>query len=456
MKTLSNNKKELLGAASCSQFPQFSPEVKVLPLSEVSDFVNEKIKISQISLDQYVNTESLCANFGGKMVANSMPASGVVRKFCAGDILVSNIRPYLKKVWVADIDGGASNDVIVIRAKDNINASYLAVLLCSDIFIDHIMRGVKGVKMPRGEVSMIKDFAILCPSTEEQSKIAGFFVSLDKVLSFTARRLELFKKHRATLIEKLFVNSGKVLPELRFKGLEGDWRYSLVSSLYRYKGTNTFSRAQLNYKTGHIKNIHYGDIHTVYSAHFRAESDVAPYINVDARHSSIRSENYCSPGDMVLADVSENIEDVGKAIEIIETGGMPIVSGLHTILARQVERVFVLGFGGYLFCSGGVREQLKKEAQGVKVFGISPARLNNVGLYYPSSLEEQSKIVGCLSSLDLMISEEIQKLKALKNYKNELLRRLFLMKKMEGQSSETENVSYPQHLSHGADIVSSA
>ncbi|AAU90513.1 type I restriction-modification system, S subunit domain protein [Methylococcus capsulatus str. Bath] len=96
-------------------------------------------------------------------------------------------------------------------------------------------------------------------------------------------------------------------------------------------------------------------------------------------------------GDMVFADASEDIADIGKAIEIIDAGNVPLVSGLHKILARPNKGSMALGFGAYLFSSEGVRKQIQREAQGAKVLGLSATRLGNVKLYYPSRRDEQKK-----------------------------------------------------------------
>ena len=198
-----------------------------------------------------------------------------------------------------------------------------------------------------------------------------------------------------------------------------------MSQIYSFKGNNSLSRDKLNYSQGSFRNIHYGDIHTKFSLHFRVDREIVPYINDGELHSSIRPENYCVAGDIVFADASEDIEDIGKVIEIIDAGDIPLVSGLHTILARPCEEILSLGFGAYLFSSEGVRRQIQREAQGAKVLGLSASRLGNVQLYYPSKIEEQQKIADCLSSIDELISAEARKLDALKAHKKGLMQQLF-------------------------------
>ncbi len=139
-------------------------------LGKVADFVNEKIPLERVSLENYVSTENVLPDYGGVARASKLPTTGSATRFRPNDSLVSNIRPYLKKVWVADKEGGASNDVIVIRAKPLLLARYFSCLLKNDAFIDYVMTGAKGVKMPRGDIASMKAYPTLYPTKPEQKK----------------------------------------------------------------------------------------------------------------------------------------------------------------------------------------------------------------------------------------------------------------------------------------------
>ena len=186
------------------RFPEFREALSVLPLVNVANFVSDKISINQITVGNYVSTENLLPDFGGLNPSEKLPSVSFVTSFYPNDILVSNIRPYLKKVVQAKIAGGASNDVIVLRAKKNMNPDYLSSILRSDFFIDYVMRGAKGVKMPRGEVSMIKQFPVPCFSFAEQQKIADCLSSLDERITLEAQKLEALKRHKKGLMQQLF------------------------------------------------------------------------------------------------------------------------------------------------------------------------------------------------------------------------------------------------------------
>lgn len=218
-----------------------------------------------------------------------------------------------------------------------------------------------------------------------------------------------------------------LVPRLRFPEFRdaGGWVNESMGDLYGFYPTNTFSRDKLNYTEGRVKNIHYGDIHTKFATLFDVNNELVPFIKGAETIDRIRPESYCVEGDVIFADASEDMEDVGKSIEIVNTNNENIVSGLHTILARQLTNRLAIRFGGYLFKSGAIREQIKKEAQGAKVLGISSGRLSRIRVYYPSDRKEQKRIADCLSSLEELIAAQADKIAALKTHKKGLMQQLF-------------------------------
>ncbi len=218
----------------------------------------------------------------------------------------------------------------------------------------------------------------------------------------------------------------KLVPKLRFpefRRKEG-WASEPMSKVYSFKGNNSLSRDKLNYMAGSVKNIHYGDIHTKFSTHFDIAKELVPFIN-ESEEGVIRNENLCDEGDIIFADASEDMADIGKCIEIVSLNGERVVSGLHTILARRTGNRIALGFGGHLFKSAWVRTQIQREAQGAKVLGISANRMRNLHLPLPHSPAEQQKIAECLSSVDELIAAQARKVDALKTHKKGLMQQLF-------------------------------
>ena len=216
-------------------------------------------------------------------------------------------------------------------------------------------------------------------------------------------------------------------PRLRFPEFRdsGAWKVERMGKLYSFLPTNTYSRDKLTYEYGTVKSIHYGDIHTQFPTLVDVAKERIPFIIASEAVPEHGSGVYCREGDIIFADASEDLNDVGKSIEIVRLNGELVVSGQHTILARRNGDVPTVGFGGLLSRSSWIRSQIQKEAQGTKVYGISPRRLANVELAYPVHVEEQRKIADCLTSLDDVIAAEAQKVKALNVHKQGLMQQLF-------------------------------
>ncbi len=218
-----------------------------------------------------------------------------------------------------------------------------------------------------------------------------------------------------------------LVPKLRFPQFRdaGGWDNKPMDQLYSFKGTNSLSRDKLDYTGGSVKNIHYGDIHTKFSQLFDIRGEDVPFIIPAESIEKANADDYCVETDVVFADASEDLEDIGKCIELVELNGQRLLSGSHTILARQKHNNLAVGFGGHLFHATRIRAQIKKEAQGAKVFGISPSRLSRIEICYPSDKKEQKKIADCLSSLDELITLEARKRDTLKAHKKGLMQQLF-------------------------------
>ena len=153
-----------------------------MKLRDIADYVTDKISSDAIDLECYVTTDSLLQNKVGRETASNLPPQTCTLTFFRkGDVLISNIRPYLKKVWMADVEGGCNADVLVLRAKDGHTPEFLYALLLQDAFYEYAMKGAKGSKMPRGDKDQIMRYEIPTLSSSEDS-IGKFIVSInDKI-----------------------------------------------------------------------------------------------------------------------------------------------------------------------------------------------------------------------------------------------------------------------------------
>jgi type I restriction enzyme S subunit len=174
-------------------------------LSDLCYQVNDKVPYANASSENYVSTESLLANKGGRQTVSSLPTTGKVTKYKAGDTLVSNIRPYFKKIWFADRDGTCSGDVIVFRSRDEHNSPYVYCLLRADAFFDWVMLGSRGTKMPRGDKKQMMDYPISLTCEENSLELLSCMVDR---LCLNNRQSKNLAELRDVLLPKLM--SGEI------------------------------------------------------------------------------------------------------------------------------------------------------------------------------------------------------------------------------------------------------
>ena len=154
-----------------------------MKLSEIAILVEDKISSNSISLGDYVTTDSLLPNKEGKTIATNLPPVACsLTYYQKGDVLVANIRPYLKKVWLADKEGGCSSDVLVFRVREGYKDSFLYAVLLQDRFFDYATRGAKGSKMPRGDKEQIMRYELPVFSPQEQENIGNIVISITEKL----------------------------------------------------------------------------------------------------------------------------------------------------------------------------------------------------------------------------------------------------------------------------------
>lgn len=216
----------------------------------------------------------------------------------------------------------------------------------------------------------------------------------------------------------------KKVPDLRFPEFEGEWEEKRFGNVFKFLRTNSYSRNQLNYEKGEVKNIHYGDIHTKFKTCFDSSQEKVPFINDEIDLSRITDNDFCRLGDVIFADASEDYKDIGKAIEIVKLDTDKLVAGLHTILARDYKNLLALGFKGFLLQSRRVRLQIMTFSAGAKVLGISKTNLAEINICFPS-LPEQQKIADFLTSIDTRIQQLSRKVDLLEDYKKGVMQQIF-------------------------------
>ncbi|TGJ60463.1 restriction endonuclease subunit S [Ligilactobacillus ruminis] len=155
-------------------------------LSDICDFRKGKVDVSKLTLKTYISTENMLPNKGGITDASSLPTIQLTQEYKKGDVLISNIRPYFKKVWRAKYDGGCSNDVLVFQGNSNIDGDFLYYVLANDDFFDYSMATSKGTKMPRGDKASIMQYEVPVFDVDTQRKIASVLRCLDEKIELNS------------------------------------------------------------------------------------------------------------------------------------------------------------------------------------------------------------------------------------------------------------------------------
>lgn len=157
-----------------------------MELSKYCKYTTSRIDPASLNVDNYISTENMMQNKGGVTAASKVPTEKAV-EYKPGDILISNIRPYFKKIWLADRSGGCSSDVLCIRALKGTDSIYLYYLLSQDSFFDYVMSGAKGSKMPRGDKSQIMKWDVDLPGIDEQRRIGQMLKNIDDKIAINNR-----------------------------------------------------------------------------------------------------------------------------------------------------------------------------------------------------------------------------------------------------------------------------
>ena len=199
-------------------------------LSDICVFRKGKVDVSKLTLKTYISTENMLPYKGGVTEASSLPTVQLTQEYKKGDILVSNIRPYFKKIWQAKCDGGCSNDVLVFQGNSNIDGDFLYYILANDDFFAYSMATSKGTKMPRGDKTSIMQYEVPIFDIDTQRKIASVLRSLDEKIELNSTINNNLEQQAQAIFKEWFIDNPEnnewstgTFSELIKSTLNGDW-----------------------------------------------------------------------------------------------------------------------------------------------------------------------------------------------------------------------------------------
>lgn len=380
------------------RFPEFTGEWEEVTLKEIADFQKDRISSEVLNEKTYISTENIQQNFGGVQLANSVPANIKVIAYNKKDILLSNIRPYLKKVWLADRDGGCSADVFVLRSKC-CEQRFLYNVIASDRFIDYVMSGAKGVKMPRGDKKQMENFKFSLPTVAEQRKISKILFLLDERIATQNKIIEKLESLIKGIVYQAKIGGvrqntwqkkelRKVLQERNEKNTKGYEVCSVsvtqgVVNQIEYLGRSFAAKDTLHYNV-----VKYGDI--VYT---KSPTGDFPYGIV--KRSNIRYNVAVSPLYGVYEPVNDNI---GIILHFYFMQPSNALNYLHPLIQKGAKNTINITNGRFLE--------------------------NTIPL--PNSSEETKRLAWLLTAIQSKMVLELDLLNNYQKQKQYLLRQMFI------------------------------
>ena len=332
----------------------------------------------------------------------------------------------------------SDNDVFVFNRNDAVDMGIISYFypvfkpkgVNSDFLLrrlnygleDQIKINSEGTGQHVLSLKKFKNIVGVFPSYEEQKKIGSYFSQIDHLITLHQRKCDEMKKMKKFMLQKMFPKNGQKNPEIRFDGFTDDWEQRKFKDVFDGLQNNTFSRADLNYESGAVKNVHYGDVLIKFGDFIDVSKDELPFITDESQTTKYNS-SFLQDGDIIIADTAED-STVGKCSEIVGFQGVKLLSGLHTIPCRPKEK-YAPKFMGYYINSDAYHKQLIPLMQGIKVTSISKSALQETDMILPKSFEEQAQIGEYFSNIDHLITLHQRKCNWLKKLKEYMLKNIF-------------------------------
>ena len=269
-------------------------------------------------------------------------------------------------------------DLNVVMPNKDINSAFMAISISNGNSQRELAKKAQGKSVVHIHNEEIRNLIVPFPNKVEQDKIVDYFTSLDYLIT-----LHQCKCH------------------LLLKLLHNDWEQRKLGDILIGLQNNTLSRADLSNEAGVAKNVHYGDVLIKFGEVLDISKEKLPMISDESVLSKYKS-SFLKNGDVIVADTAED-STVGKCSEIVGLNDEVVLSGLHTIPYRPIEK-FASGYLGYYLNSSAYHNQLIPLMQGIKVTSISKSAMQDTDIVYPKSVEEQGKIGDYFQSLDNLIT----------------------------------------------------
>ena len=359
-----------------------------------------------------------------KSVSDTLPRS----KLQKGDLVFAYVGT-IGPVWLVDQDGkyhlGPNTAKIV--CGEILDSKYLFHYFNSHLIKREIDLQTSVGAQPSLSMTKIRNFRVICPPLPEQRAIAAALSDVDGLLSALDALIAKKRAVKTAAMQQLL--TGKT----HLPGFSGEWKKVVLGNHVKFLKTGSYSRAQLT-NNDPIKYLHYGDIHAANNVWLDAKVTSMPRVSQE-RASRL---DFLQVGDVIFVDASEDLDGVGKSLEITGVPEEGVVSGLHTIAARFDKSVLADGFKGYLQFIPDFRHQLLRLAAGTKVYATQRSHIASIELELPD-VKEQGAIAAVLSDIDAEIAALEARREKVRQIKQGMMQILLTGKvRLVGNSRSTE------------------
>ena len=371
------------------RFPEFKEPWNLVKLEDVCSYRKGRAKVKKA---QYISTENILQNYAGIEPYDDLSEAEGISIQC-GDTLMANIRPYLKKVWQSNFNGACSTDVLAF-SPDNIDGKFLYFLIAQDRFVNYVMCGAKGSKMPRGDKNHILEYETGVPTESEQRKIAHFIDLLNARISSQNSLINLIKKYKRGSLSALFPKKREITPQYRFAGFTKPWEQRKLDDVVEF--LDTMRKPLEGAKRISGSYPYYG------------ASGIVDYV-----------DGYLFDEELILlSEDGANITDRNYPVCFLASGKYWVNNHAHVLRTKQGnENTFI--------CNSLERKDYTQYNTGMAMPKLNKETCKKIPILCPE-FEEQKKIGDYFRSLDHLITLHQHKYDTLLSLKNAILQQMFI------------------------------
>lgn len=383
-------------------------------LKDVVCIITDKKSSSLIDVNNYVSTENILPNREGiRFPAKSLPRISKILSYQKNDVLVSNIRPYFKKIWFSDRDGVRSNDVLAFRTKNSkiLLQKYLYLLLQSDTFFDYVNLTAKGTKMPRGDKKAILNFTFELPSINTQKKLTNYFFVIESLIKLN------------NLINDNLTNQIKYMSNNYFQFFKNhsckNWTYvklediAKISSGYSYQGSELLPS---NTAMATIKNFNRtGGFNT------NGFKEIKPKKNV-------KLEKYVNLFDVLVAhtDITQNGDIIGNAEVVLDTVKYKkIIYSMDLVKVTPKNHLISPFLLALLLQGNELKKYCLRYVNGTTVLHLNKKAIKKFEIPIPNNISDINNIEKYARYAYKQMSINFKENRILKSLKTEILNKYF-------------------------------